>query len=507
VVGCGVLGGGFSGSKKCHFSENFLWISIACCALRIRNVLFRLRDTMIGWNFGLFCLLRRVGLVGVLGAGLMAKVLLGQEAAPAAAPVVGVSGAMITGSVICADTNGPARLAQVILRSTTPSDSGAEMLKGLEQFRGAMDGDDAKKPTLTKEQEADQKKQAAELARTANMMADTGHTVPVALDGTYRFTNVPPGTYQIRATLTGYIDPLGEFSPEDFQSQDPAMRKRIAAAAQVVTISSNEGAHVDLRLERGASISGKVIFEDGSPAIGWQVLSAVAPAKGGENPFGSGGALGTGGVKSLLHLPATTDDTGHFRLSGLSSGDYVLQARVNVMGMDRGGFAPMSSGAGMGMGNLAALMGTRITAYSGSVMHVADAKAVSVSAGDERTGVEIVVPLHQMHAVSGHVLAKTDAHAVNFGTVELADKNDSSMTFTVTIHEDGSFRFDYVPGNSEYKLTTHNVQDAVTTGTSTMLGQSVAKKKTLHNYGQVMQEVRVMDSDLDGVSVSVPGLP
>lgn len=457
---------------------------------------------MIGWNFGLF---GRLGLV-VFGVGLIGGIVLGQEAAPAAAPGTGVSGATITGSVICADTNGPARLAQVILRSTTPSDSGAEMLKGLELMRGGLDGDDVKKPALTKEQEADQKKQAAELTRTANMMADTGHTVPVALDGTYRFTNVPPGTYQIRATLTGYIDSLREFSPEDFQSQDPAMRKRIAAAAQVVTISSNEGAHVDLRLERGASISGKVVFEDGSPAIGWQVLSAEAPAKGGENPFGSGGVLGVGGMKNLLHLPATTDDTGHFRLSGLPGGDYIVQARVNLLGMDRGGFAPISSGAGAGM-NFAALMGTRLTAYSGNAMHVGDAKPISVNAGDDRTGVEIVVPLHLMHAVSGHVLAKTDAHAVNFGTVELADKKDSSVTFTVTIHDDGSFRFDYVPGNSEYTLTTHNVQDAVTTGTTTTLGQTIAKKKTLHNYGQVTQEVMVMDSDLDGVNVSVPGLP
>jgi hypothetical protein len=454
---------------------------------------------------GMFDLLRRVQLVGIVVVGLACGSALGQEAAAPVAPAVTLSTATITGSVICADTNGPARLAQVILRSTTPSDSGAEMLKGLEQLRESGN-DDAKKPKLTKEQEADQQKQTAELARTASMMADSGHTVPVALDGMYRFTNVPPGTYQIRATLAGYIDPMGEFSPEDFASQDPAMRKRIAAAAQTVTISGNEGAHIDLRLERGASISGKVMFEDGSPAIGWQVQSAAAPGKDAANPFGSGGVLGVSGLKNLLHLPVTTDDTGHFRLSGLSSGEYVLQARVTLMGMDRGGFAPMSSGAGMGMGTFAALMGTKLTAYSGSAMHVADAKAVSVIAGDERTGVEIVLPLHMMHAVSGHVLAKGDAHAVNFGTVELTDKNDMSVTFTVSVHEDGSFRFDYVPGNSEYTLTTHNVQDAVTTETTTTFGQTIAKKKTLHNYGQATQQVHVMDSDVDGVNVSVPGL-
>jgi hypothetical protein len=408
-------------------------------------------------HFGLFCLRRRSGLATIGLFCVMSGPVLGQEGGGPASPAV-VSAATISGSVICADTNGPARLAMVILRSTTASAGG-------------------------------------------KMMADSGHSVPVGLDGSYRFTNVRPGTYQIGATLAGYIDPLGEFSPEDFASQDPEMQKRIRAAAQVVvTITGNESAHIDLRLERGASISGRVLFEDGSPAIGWQVQSAAAPAKGAENPFVPGG------LKNLPHLPVTTDDTGHFRLSGLPSGEYVLQARVNVEGMDRGGFAPTSSGAGM-EGNFVWLMGIQLTAYSGSAMHVADAKAVSVSAGDEWTGVEIVVPLYQMHAVSGHVLAKTDAHAVNFGTVELADKKDSSVTFTATLHEDGSFRFEYVPGNSEYTLTTDNVQDAVTTGTTTMFGQAIAAKKTVRKYGQVSQEVVVMDSDVDGVNVLVAGLP
>jgi hypothetical protein len=274
-----------------------------------------------------------------------------------------------------------------------------------------------------------------------------------------------------------------------------------------VTITGNESAHIDLRLERGASISGRVVFDDGSPAIGWQVVSAEAPGKSGSavNPFGSGSPLGTGGLKSLLHLPVTTDDTGHFRLSGLAGGDYLLQARASVIGMDRGGFAAISSGAGMG--GLAALMGTRLTVYSGSGMHVADAKAISVIAGDEHTDVEIMVPLHSMRGVRGRVLAKADAHAVNFGMVELTDKNDSSVQFTVTIHDDGSFLFPYVPGNSAYTLTTHNVQDAETTETTTTLGTPIAKKKTIHNYGQVTEEVRVLDSDVDGVNVSVPALP
>ena len=163
---------------------------------------------MIDKDIDVYSLGRRFGWVGAVWLGLMAGGALGQDAAAPATPAVAptLSTSTITGSVICADTNAPARLAQVILRSTTPSNAGAEMVKGLEEFQGMMNGGDSKK-TLTKEQETDQKRQTAELARTASMMADAGHTVPVGLDGTYRFTNVPPGTYQIRATLFGACSP------------------------------------------------------------------------------------------------------------------------------------------------------------------------------------------------------------------------------------------------------------------------------------------------------------
>jgi hypothetical protein len=435
-------------------------------------------------------------LAGLLLLGATAAPVQARQAAPAPSAT-----ATITGSVICADTNAPARLGKVILRSTTPSNAGEEMLKSLGDLR-ILGGDSSNK--LTKEQEADRQRQSTDLTRTVNMMADQGHMVTIGLDGTYRFTNVPPGTYLIRGTLDGYIDPLADFSQDDFSSLDPAVRKRIAAAAQTVTVSGNEGAHLDLRLERGASISGRVLFEDGSPAIGWQVLTVDPPGK---TTDGSSASAFTGGLKSFLHLPVTTDDTGHFRLAGLPSGDYILQARINARGLGMSGFNPISSGAGIGGSALATLMSLHLSAYSGSAVHLADAKPVSVHAGDERTGVEIVIPAHMLHAVSGHVFAKGDAHAVNFGVVELTDKNDSSVKFTAGIQDDGSFRFDYIPGASSYTLATHNVQDTVTTETSTVLGTLMAKKKTVHNYGQVAEDVQMMDSDIDSINLAVPVLP
>jgi hypothetical protein len=90
---------------------------------------------------------------------------------------------------------------------------------------------------------------------------------------------------------------------------------------------------------------------------------------------------------------------------------------------------------------------------------------------------------------------------------EKTREQDPSQFFAVAVHEDGSFRFEYVPGNSEYTLKTHNVQDTEAAGSQVQMGQTVLVKKTVRNYGQVSQEVVVMDSDLDGVNVAVPVLP
>jgi hypothetical protein len=39
-----------------------------------------------------------------------------------------------------------------------------------------------------------------------------------------------------------------------------------------------------------------------------------------------------------------------------------------------------------------------------------------------------------------------------------------------------------------------------------VLGSTIAKKKTVHNYGQVSEDVRIFDSDIDSINLAVPAL-
>ena len=219
----------------------------------------------------------------------------------------------------------------------------------------------------------------------------------------------------------------------------------------------------------------------------------------------------------LTHISemSTTDDTGHYRIAGLPTGEYVLQARLVAASLGTSALNPIAmggSGSGFGGGGLAGRMGLRLTIYSGDALRQGDAKKISVRAGDERSGYDLTMPLHALHSVSGRVVSKTDGHGVNAGTVELtgqdgAGKDDNSLHYTASIHADGTFRFDYVPGPVTYTVKAVHAQDAETVSTMKMLGSTMATQKTLRSYGPASTVAIVGDGDAAEVTLTVAEIP
>jgi hypothetical protein len=417
--------------------------------------------------------------------------------------------ATLSGRVICADTNGPARFAKVVLKSTTPNkSSGDDLFSALASPPPGPPGSPAKPaPKVSPEDAAERKANQANMARMMSALSDLMYSSTVGADGTYTFTNVKPGTYYVHATAAGYIDPLTAFSSDELTSQDPAIRQRIAAVVTPITINSTESAHADLRIERGASITGRVLYDDGTPAPGWTVRIVHNTPSTGVPQLLPGGFDASDLDLSHLTEISSTDDTGRFRIAGLPSGDYIVQARLVAASLGTSGFNPITSSAGVN--TMAARMGLRLTVYSGNALRLADAKPVSVRIGEDRSGVDLVMPLRSLHSISGHVLAKTDAHPVNGGTVELtgqdaAGKPDPSVHFVTNILFDGSFRFDYVAGPATLTLKTSHAQDATTTSTKQVLISTIAEQKVLRSYGSATTTVQLTDSDLDSINLVVP---
>ncbi len=196
-----------------------------------------------------------------------------------------------------------------------------------------------------------------------------------------------------------------------------------------------------------------------------------------------------------------TNDLGHYRISGLPAGKYIVEATLPT---------EISSYGGMFGGPVAVAFrieqAAALSVYTGNVVREKDAKPVEVVAGDARAGVDITIPLLGMHTVSGSVTALADGHAVNSGTVSLLFADDKSELRGSNIPEDGSFNFRFVP-EGEYILRITNPGDFVEEVQDTQQGGLMRSDyRQTHSYASVDQPISV-HADVTNLNISVPDKP
>ncbi len=402
-----------------------------------------------------------------------------------------VVGSTVSGHVVCADTNTPARFAKVLLKSTAGDHAGEDFMKSIEANMEKAMAKSGGSSAPVKPQTEEQKRALAVAAKSMNQVTDMLNSSTVGLDGGYSFAGIKPGTYYVHAMYPGYIDPFSQFTDEDFASTDPAMRARIAQIP-TITVNGTDTARADLRLERGAAVSGRIVFDDGSPASGWS-LSVVKP----KTPEDPGEATAEAMKQALAMSGAAqifkTDDMGHYRISGLAGGEYVLRASMVATAIG-------ISAANMGDGG----SGINLVVYSGDTFSRGDAKAVKLTAGQEQPGVDITVPARSLHNIVGHVYAKGDGHTLNVGSVGLTSKDNAALHLKAAIRDDGSFHFEYLPGGVTYTLTVEDAADGRSNGTGgKFLGISIPNPEILHRYGTDTTEVMLGDVDVDTARLTV----
>ena len=408
------------------------------------------------------------------------------------------AGSTVTGHVFCADTNAPARFAKVLLKSAEGDHRGEEFMKrisdNMEKIAG-KDGEPAPpaKPATPDKPLPDDKKQAmAAASKGMNAALDMMNASTVGLNGEFKVTGVKPGTYYVHVLYAGYIDDYDQFSDEDFAGTDPEIRARIAKIPSI-TVTGTDSARADVTLERGAAISGRILFDDGSPAAGW-TLSVIKPGTK-ENAADAAQAvmnqsLALSGAVQL----AKSDDLGHFRITGLNPGEYALRATMIApsIGVTAGNI--MEGGSGI-----------NLTVYSGSTFNRADAKPLTVAAGEEYSGAEITVPASSLHNITGHVNAKSDGHTLNTGHVVLTSKSNPALHVIAAIRSDGSFHFEYLPSGIVYTLTTADAADGKITPSANpgFMGLNMPNTEILAKYETGSTDVLLGYADIDSIQLTV----
>jgi hypothetical protein len=402
-----------------------------------------------------------------------------------------VVGSNVTGTVFCADTNAPARFAKVLLKSTQGNHTGEDFVKNLQNIMGKSAAKNGQPGEPVKQPSDDQKKALAAAARGMNQATDMLNSSTVGLDGGFSFAGIKAGTYYVHAILPGYIDPFSQIPDDDFDSTDPAVRALIAQIP-TITVSGTDSAHVNLRLERGAAVSGRILYEDGSPAAGW-TLSVVKPGAADDGSDAASALMTQALAMSGAAQISKTDDLGHYRISGIAAGDYSVRGTLIATAI---GISANNIGDGGS--------GISLTVYSGDTFSHAAAKVVTLTAGEEHAGVDITVPDRSLHNIIGHVVAKSDSHTLNVGMVSLTCKDNPSLHMKAAIRDDGSFHFEYLPGGFTYTVKVDDAEEGkITPGAGNFMGMNIPNQEILHKYGTDTTDVALGHSDIDDLRLTV----
>jgi hypothetical protein len=291
----------------------------------------------------------------------------------------------VTGTVYCADSNAPARLAQVfaVPVSGTKFDNPPGM--------GVVD-----------------------------------------LDGHFAIGNLPEGKYYIGAKQPGYPNPLDvlERKNDSLNAED---RKKLESHLAVVTISAKQAPEVAIRLERGAEIDGTVLYDDGSPAVGLHV-ELKDKSERAEAP------------RQALYadydvFARITDDHGRYRLVGVTPGEYLVSVTVPAASGEEVAKNPLTSM--MQSTSVGAL-----TVFYGDVFRPSKATPVKIETAGSTANADITIPLSKLHTIRGHLVLKSSGDPPPAGGVLLKYADTQENARAGLVGEDGNFALYYVPEGS-----------------------------------------------------------
>jgi len=376
----------------------------------------------------------------------------------------------VTGRIFCHDTGEPARFAGVQLLAEKPAKQPTPDLSSLGK-------------------NADFGKLMATALSSA--MKGSNLSTVTSLDGTFSLEKVPAGTYYVIPQFAGYLSPASGYSQKERMKPDDAMLAAVESTAQKIVVGPDQSVSVIVELERGATLSGRVTYDDGSPAAGVATVLMVRQKDGKWKDLGSVGVM-----------PAATDDVGRFRFSGILAGQYAVKATLPV--------AQAVVGIGPNAISMHMNTGDMLTVYSGGAMREKDVKPIELTAGTQRDDVEVIFPLNGLHTISGSVVAKSDNHSLNAGIVELDDPETKAQVRMAMIAQDGTFQFNYVPdGTYVLKASGADMKtangDAAGGGADFMrlINGALSGGKGFKAYDSAEQTLMVK-SDIVGLSMQLP---
>jgi hypothetical protein len=260
------------------------------------------------------------------------------------------------------------------------------------------------------------------------------HTAVSDDAGRFRFEGVTAGEFLLSASKPGYLE--STFGQRQPGSGRPGTAISVGSGQRVERLS--------IPIARGGVLAGTVADDGGEPAFGTEVRAYKSIWQRGERTLRLAGS-------------DSADDRGNFRIGALPPGEYLVMASpadsFERENMALGG--PLLGGIAMGMArsnvayappNAPASDGYAPVFFPGTTSSAA-ATRVTIGVSEERTGLDMQLPLVAMTRLTGTVIGDNGAPAP--GTlVRLTDLDVAIPGFGLRVTgtgADGGFSFDDVP--------------------------------------------------------------
>ena len=257
-------------------------------------------------------------------------------------------------------------------------------------------------------------------------------------DGRFAFDRVAPGEYHLQVQKAGYA-PVPD-----------------AALGRAVRVAAGQAIDVELHLQKGAAISGRVLDANGEPVAEVRVMAMRRPPER--------AAAVAPRLIPALGGSQQTNDLGEFRLSGLPPGEYVIAAMPT-------GFTSAFGGPGVPLPAATARASrpqttTTATYYPGTIDQAA-AQPIAVAAGAEVGNIVFTMQSASAYRVSGVVVDENGSPVAGAMVMLMSDPRAGAMmgpAGSARYGDGGRFVIDGVVSGS-YRATA-SIPVATTPGVS-----------------------------------------
>lgn len=318
--------------------------------------------------------------------------------------------------------------------------------------------------------------------------------------GEFEIKGVTEGRYFISVSTPGVLTPfsavgsLDQIRPDNFA----AMEAEVSKDFQEVVVNGINDADVIVTVKRGAAITGRIMYADGTEAAGVRVeilrkkdgqYSPVITSLG--DIFGAmfGGA--SGGMR--------TDDRGVFRVAGLPAGDYIVRAVENVSHTEK----TNRRGDDEFMAIIGFNPSSMVATYYPNTSDAKKAEIIKVALGQETAEINITLPDRELHDLKGVALNKATREPLKNVEITLKSETNIASIFgaesesgrKITTDEKGRWSYKQLPAG-KYTLTAKPQEYESTESRN-------SQKPKPPKFAQTQKEIVIEDKDGDDITVEL----